>query len=120
MIKLTLTDEQAKIVARACEFYARIRLGQFNEITWNILTLNRDVSCDDFCERRDNADRCLLEARKFIYPELHGAGHSYGIGKFKDADLSFDVYQVIRPFFGDDRTPFSYYELPKCEKCDEE
>jgi len=120
MIKLTLTEEQARVVARACEFYSRVKIGQFNEITWNLLTLNRDIGSDDFCERRDNADKCLLEARKFIYPELHGAGHSYGIGKFKDADLSFDVYQVIRPFFGDDRIPFSFHELPKCEKCDEE
>ena len=119
MIKLTLTEEQAHVVANACEFYARVKYGQFGEITWHTLTLSRDINCDDFCVRRDNADRCLLEARKFIYPELHGAGHSYGIGKFKDADLSFDVYQVIRPFFGDKRTPFSYYELPKCEKCDE-
>ena len=118
MIKLTLTDEQAKIVARACEFYARIMMGQFNEIVWH--TLDKDLMCDDYCERRDNAEQLLFEARKYLYPELRGVGHSYGIGKFKDADMSFDVYQVIRPFFGDNRTPFSYYELPKCEKCNEE
>ena len=119
MIKLILTDEQAKIVAKSCEFYTRVKIGQFDEITWNLLTLNRDKIGDDFCERRDNANKHLLEARKFIYPELYGFGHSYGIGKFKDADLAFDVYQVIRPFFGDNREPFSYYELPKCEKCND-
>ena len=114
MIKLTLTDEQAEIVSKACEFFARIKVGQFSEITWNMLARGSD----DYLYKRNNAEKYLLEARKFIYPELHDAGHSYGIGKFKDADMSFDVYQVIRYAMGDDRKPFSYRELPKCEQCD--
>ena len=31
-IQLTLTEEQAKIVSTACEFYARVRMGQFDRI----------------------------------------------------------------------------------------
>ena len=116
-IVLTLTEEQAKIVSKACEFYARIRIGQFNEIIWSCLDLS--IPTDDFCKRRDEAERLLLEARKQIYPELYGIGHSYGIGKFEDADKAFDVHQVIRKKFGDPRGTFSYYELPKCEKVEE-
>lgn len=116
MITLTLTDEQAKLVSTACEFYARVRMGQFNEIMWH--TLDMGLPTDNYCERRDNAERILLEARKQLYPELNGAGHSYGIGKFKDADMAYDVHQVIRFTMGDERTPFSYYELPKCKKDD--
>lgn len=116
-LELTLTEEQARIVSIACEFYARIRLGQFNEILFRCF----DVAPlpDDYYERKEQAERILLEARKHIYPELHGLGHSYGIGKFKDADLSFGVHQVLRHAMGVDRTPFSYHELPKCRRVDE-
>lgn len=117
-IVLTLTEEQAKNVSRACEFYARIRMGQFKEILWSCLDMRLEPN--EFCKRRDEAERLLLEARKQLYPDLHGWGHSYGIGKFKDADMSFDVHQVIREKFGDKRGTFSYYELPKCEKVEED
>lgn len=115
MLQLTLTDEQAYVVARACEFFARIKLGQFSEITWELLS-PKGMPGDEYDARREEAERLLFAARKQIYPALLGPGHSYGIGKFKDADQAFDVYQVIRPYFGDDRIPFSYYPLPKCEK----
>ena len=113
-IQLTLTEEQAKIVSTACEFYARVRMGQFSEIAYQ--TLDLSIPCDSYCDRRDEAEKLLLEARKQLYPELHGAGHSYGIGKFKDADLAYDVHQVLRNQFGDGRPPFSYHELPECKK----
>ena len=113
MVRLELTDEQAGVVARACEFYARVKMGQFQEIYWECLSVK---NMDNYCRRRDEAERLLLEARKPIYPDLHGLGHSYGIGKFKDADQAFDVYQVIRRLFGDDRPPFSFWELPKAER----
>ena len=114
MVKLTLTDEQAKIVSIACEFYARVRMGQFNEVVWH--TLDMALPSDNYCERRESAEQFLYEARKYLYPELHGPGHSYGIGKFEDADKAFDVHQVIRYAFGDERKPFSYHELPGCER----
>lgn len=112
--ELILTEEQAKVVATACEFYARIRMGQFQEIIYN--TLDMEMDCDDYCKRRDAAHELLFEARKHLFPELHGYGHSYGVGKFKDADQAYDVYQVLRRYFGDDRMPFSYYELPECKR----
>ena len=111
-IKLTLTEEQARIVSIACEFYARVRIGQFQEIVWH--TLDLSLPTENFCQRRDEAERLLFEARKQIFPDLRGAGHYYGIGKFKDADMSFDVYQVIRYAMGGG-TPFSYYDLPGYE-----
>lgn len=114
MIRLTMTEEQAKIVSLACEFYARVRMGQFNEIVWHLLDIK--IPSGEYCERRERAEQLLLEARKQLYPDLHGAGHSYGIGKFDDADLSFDVHQVIRREMGDERPPFSYHELPTCER----
>lgn len=119
MIKLTLTDEMAKIVAEACEFYARIRMGQFQEIIYKTLEAN-ELGADDYCLRRDTAEQRLLSARAVIYPELHGLGHSYGYGKFDDADIAFDVYQAIRKEFGDPRGFFSFRdEVPVVERVEE-
>lgn len=113
IIELRLTPEQAEIVARACEFYARIKMGQFDEIPYHCL--QHELPGNEYCNRRQAAERALLEARKYIYPELHGIGHSYGVGKFQDADRAFDVYQVLRYALGDPRTPFTFDEpLPFC------
>lgn len=112
---LVLTEEQARLVMTACDFYCRMRLGQFQELTYRIMD---SLSDEDFCERRDRADELIFEARKQIFPELRGRGHSYGIGKFKDADQAYDVYQVIRKGLHPDAAPvFSYQkEIPKFEE----
>lgn len=110
MVELRLTDEQAKITARACEFYARILLGQFEELSMELL--NSD-NIDIISTNRDEIETMLLQVRRFFYPELNGRGHSYGVGKFERADTAYDVYQSIRSLFGDPRTPFSYHELPE-------
>lgn len=111
MIQITLTDKQAKLLGHACEFYARVVMGQFTEIPVELLSFA--INSDEYCERRDRADELLLGARKYIYPELCGRGHSYGIGKFENADKVWDVYQAIRVVFGDKRGSFSYYKLPE-------
>lgn len=109
MIYLTLTDEQAQIVSKACEFFARVKIGQFGEIVWHCA----EKHCPDNPEAAKNA---WLELRKQLYPDLHGEGHSYGVGKFEEADKAFDVHQVIRYAMGDKREPWSNYELPLCKK----
>lgn len=114
MNKVKLNREQAQDVSVACEFYARIIMGQFNEISWHTLDIKK-LDSSDFCERRDNAENYLFKARSYIYPELYGAGHSYGIGHFREADISFDIHQVLRNYFGVERKPFSYNKLPEVE-----
>ena len=112
MIHLKLTEEQAQIVSKACEFFARIRMGQYMEIVHNCL----DVKQEHYSEKREALSRVLLHAREFTHPDLERTfGHSYGMGKYEDADRAFDVHQVIRHALGDDREPFSHYDLPKCE-----
>ena len=112
MIELTLTEEQAKIVSKACEFYARIRMGQFGEIAWHCAEKH-------YTECPEEAQLAWLALRHFIYPDLQGPGHSYGIGKFEDADMAYDVHQVIRHTMGFGPVPFSYHELPKCQRLDD-
>lgn len=112
MVELKLTEEQAEVVSTACEFFARIKIGQFNEIIWALL--DAKLSADEYCSRREKAQELLLDARKQIYPDLNGVGHSYGMGKFEDADIAFDVHQVLRYVLGDPREPWSMTALPKC------
>lgn len=103
---LELTEEQVKVLSTACEFFARIKMGQFGEIVFHCANKH----CPEDPEAAQDA---WLEFRKHIFPELHGAGHSYGIGYSKEADTAFDIYQVIRQQFGDPRGVFSFNELPK-------
>lgn len=61
---LELTEEQAKIAARACEFFTRIRMGQFPEIPY--LCLRGEISGRKYCTRRNIAEKYLLDARKLF------------------------------------------------------
>lgn len=110
MVELKMSENQARIVSRACEFFARVRMGQFNEVIW--LTMTAIASRDDFNARRDAAVEYLLKAREQLYPELHGFGSSYGMGQFEEADTAYDVYMVLRKLFGDPREPFSQSKEP--------
>ena len=71
-------------------------------------------------ETRKNKRGRIAWLRDGICPDLRGPGHSYGIGKYEDADRAYDVYQVLRQHFPHDgREPFSYFDLPECEVVEE-
>lgn len=89
---LVLDERQAKLLAKACEFYARVNIGQWNEIFQSCVDLRRD----DYCEVRDAMEPLLLQARQLVWPELQGVGHSFGIGKFEHADIVWEIYEVLR------------------------
>lgn len=91
---LTLTTEQLLTVSKACEFYSRVMMGQFGEIAHE--TMMQSVRQDDFCTRREMMEDLLFQARKFAFPDLHGRGHSYGIGHNKSADRAWNAYQALR------------------------
>ena len=104
---LELNEEQARIVSAACEFFSRVKCGQFGRIVEECVGV-------PYPDNYEEVARAMLKFRSLLYPDLHGIGHSYGMGKFRDADISSDVHQVIRKHFGDTIEPFSYHELPRC------
>ena len=104
---LELNEEQARTVSAACEFFSRVKCGQFGRIVEECVGV-------PYPDNYEEVAKAMLKFRSLLYPDLHGIGHSYGMGKFRDADLAFDVHQVIRKQFGDPREPFSYHELPRC------
>lgn len=89
---LELTDWQAQALANACEFYARVNMGQWGEIIRSCVDLSRD----DYWDVRDQAEATLMQARAIVWPELQGPGHSFGVGKFEHADIAWELYEVLR------------------------
>lgn len=91
---LTMTQDQALTVSKACEFYARVMMGQFNEIAFE--TMLQNLKQPDFCTRRNAMEHLLYQARKYAFPDLTGPGHSYGVGHSISSDRAWEAYQVIR------------------------
>ena len=114
-ITLKLTTEQAAILNDACEMYMRTFMGQFDHIVFELMVMQ--PMNDKWCDRRDAAEDKMMEARQYIYPELHGRGHSYGIGRFREADIAYNIHQVVRHALGDERKAYDIYDIgmPKCE-----
>lgn len=90
---LTLTEDQARTAARACELYCRLLLGQLDELNHELLL--RETR-DDISGRREAAMTLLLHLKKLYFPDLHGHGHSYGVGHDITAERSWSVYQALR------------------------
>lgn len=91
---LIMTQDQALNLSKACEFYSRVMMGQFEEIAFQ--TMLPHIGKTDFCERREQMQNLLYQARRFAFPELTGPGHSYGVGQSVTSDRAWEVYQVLR------------------------
>lgn len=93
---LTLTASQAKFLSHICEFYARVKMGQWQEISEETMEWNKD-NFDDCLKRRDDAEALLLYARAKIWPKLgNSIGTSWGVGHDKQADMAWEFYEVLR------------------------
>lgn len=118
---LTITQEQADIISKACDLYSRIRLGQFERLVDHTLEerLCDGLDVSEFVKRKNDATDLLEDARKVCFPELK-QNSSYGIGNDKNAAIAFGVHQVLRHYAGnDDREPLDYWcELPTIRKSD--
>lgn len=91
---LLLSSEQAKLLSSACEFYARMMMGQWEFLLEHICCLQEAPIYGDAYDR---AEQHLLDARSEVFPSLeHSFCHSYGVGKFADADQIWEIYEVLR------------------------
>ena len=88
---LTMDEEQAQKLSEACELYARLKAGQWGEL----LELCLEWKDPLYRKKYDEAMEHLLKARAIVYPNLHGIGHSYGVGKLMDAELVWELYKVL-------------------------
>ena len=94
---IELNDKQARLIAEALEQHSRILCGQveLSKIPALETALYRDCKYgDEFWQRRDNVDIQLNTIKRLIFPELD-RNASYGIGKFPEADLGYEMYKQI-------------------------
>ena len=96
-IKIELNKKQAILIAVALETYSRALCGQI-DLTFNKAletALYRNCKYDDeFWQRRDTINIHLSAIKRFVFPEL-SENESYGIGKFYEADLGYEMYKEI-------------------------
>ena len=130
---LTMTEEQARCVVAALDLSMRIRLGQWNEIVWSCMELEPDADVDEWCKRRNEAEKILLDARKIVMPELTGAGHSYGVYQMHETERAFNLLKAVRSCLAYHENPEGGItvnfdrpravnveeEMPKCEVVEE-
>lgn len=113
MIRLTLTNEQAKVVAGACYLYGNIRRGLFLEI---LRTTFRGTESGHGSNRQAEARRHLMAARDQIFPELANTEGGFPDGKFPAADLALEIRNVIAGAISTTNAEQSgRYPLLKCE-----
>lgn len=87
---LTMDAETARVVSRACEFYARILMGQWEELSWEMIL--RD---ETYAERRPVCEAFIERARMAAFPDLV-RGQYYGVGHDRKADTAWQTHEVIR------------------------
>lgn len=102
---IELTDKQARLIAEALEQHSRVLCGQIelSKIKALETALYRDCKYNhEFWKKRDLVEEKLKELKSLIFPEL-SLSESYGVGKFEEADLGYEMYKMILLHFEDKR-----------------
>ena len=98
---IEVNDKQARLIADALEQHSRMLCGQIDLTFLKGLetALYRDCKYDDeFWQRRNTIDIHLKAIKRFAFPKLR-ENESYGIGKFEEADLGYEMYKQILYYF---------------------
>lgn len=67
-VTLEMSREAAAVCENALELFARLKLGQFREITWKIMPDDwKEVNFDRWIRERDFADELLEMAAKHVF-----------------------------------------------------
>lgn len=86
--QITLTKEQVLFISRACEVVARVKLGQFSALV-------EDMQLPENCEMTQWELICYIN--RLLKPILGlDQNASWSVGKFPDADILFDIHEVLR------------------------
>lgn len=90
---ITLTSEHAKALVRACDFYSRIHMGQFDEIQ----SLLEGIHTNWGIQRDLGLTTKLNEVRQILFPMLSDTSYLGIMCKEvgKDAHLAYEVKKTI-------------------------
>lgn len=104
-IEITLTEKQAETVMDALEFYARVHMGQFDTIAYQ---MHMDIS-DKTLKRPefdlDKANDLLDQARQIIFPHMNKSAYAGIQMTGERSKIAWDIYQQMRH-------DFSHYKYP--------
>ena len=92
---LTLTTDQAKAVRNAVEFLMRMKIGQFDQIPYNVM----DIGKEDFWKKRDMASPYLRKLERIFWPR------SIDIKKDESWYILYNIFQVVRKAIHDVEAP---------------
>ena len=126
--RLKMNEKQARVTVAALDFAMRVWLGQWREIVERCMKYEPG-KLDEWCERREEAEALLLQARKIVMPELTGWGNHYGVYNRQETERLYNVLLAVRSCLAyhdhpeggttvNFREPMSIYvneEMPKCE-----
>ena len=90
-ITITLSETQARILRDAIDLMHRLRLGQIDELRY---CWPERVKA----ERMEEMQQRLSVLKCFVFPELHGQGHSHGVGSpqlTQDDQRMYEIYKVL-------------------------
>lgn len=125
---LTMNEEQARQTIAALDFWMRMRIGQWKELI-DLCLPYEPGKADEYCEKREDAEKILMQARQVVMPDLHGDGHSFGVYNFSETERAFNVLKAVRSAIAyhhkpeggwtvDFDKPLAVHvveEMPKCE-----
>jgi hypothetical protein len=99
MITITLSEDNARMIASALELQSRLLCGQLKEL--NNLFFFKDYD-------RESVDYALKQLKILLFPELSEAGY-YGIYQDESKGVALDGYEVYKQilyhFHKDDTSP---------------
>ena len=99
---LEMNEEQARITAKALDFYIRMRIGQWKEL----VDVCYSMKNEDYLEKKDMLEHILLSARNILMPELNKTfSQSYGVFNFEDTERAFNVMKAVRSCTAYDNHP---------------
>lgn len=106
--RIECTEEQARVISRACEMYLRAHLGQWDTVCDEALMHNRDLQGD--------ARQAILGAIRHLATAYHGgpANSNLGVGSTRlaeSANVAGDINQVVRHAL--------WRARPKKDRCDD-
>ena len=94
---LEVNEKRAELIRNALELYIRIRIGQWHETAEVCMRTDSELSGEDYYERKEQMRPLLGEARAIWFPELgKDLSGNYGVSKFADTRIAYDVFQVLR------------------------
>ena len=120
---LTLTSAQARTMLKAVELLMRLKINQPEEISRAIMDgeFYEHIGCDEFCKRRDIADKHIHEGFKAIFPlwaEVQKDSEWYRLYNLFQS-VRYAIHEAEHPdtIGVDSRPPMQFTDepIPKCE-----